>query len=136
MKKLIILTTILISIFFSNMVFADIIIPWQNCYDYDKKCYKKCIITLDFTGTVHFEEKWRCIDECCIKEKIQCEKPFYAWYYEFKGEPYPLYKQILTWDCTKYWKIIQFLWRHPNLMNIIILIFAFFILIFYKRKKW
>ena len=43
MKKIIIFLTILISTIFSNVAFADVIVPWQNCHDYDKVCYNECM---------------------------------------------------------------------------------------------
>jgi len=73
MKKIIILLTILISTFFSNVAFADILIPKsERCKNYNTEEYKKCNLSCSkkFPYQKWFSmniELWDCEESCCNK---------------------------------------------------------------------
>ena len=134
MKKIIIFLTILISTIFSNVVFADIIVPWQNCHDYDKVCYNKCLKTSDKDS---YEKKWRCKDKCCIKKKKYCTNENCNCMQENNVWPMCKFDSECEWDCTNWEKssikvnfiIYKIFWVILTLLIIFIWIFI------YKRKK-
>jgi len=146
MKKIIIFLTILISSIFSNVAFADFMVPWENCYSYDKNCYNECLKNWKYKTAV-YEKKWFCKRDCCIKKKIKCEKPFYFYYCDIKWEVYPICKYQAYWDCTESKNIIKiifeetdaslfWLFRPSEFYILLIIILFVWIFIYKKSKKW
>ena len=131
MKKLIIFLTIIISTIFSNEAFADIMVPWDNCHNYDKTCYEKCLKNWKYKEHWSFSEKWRCKDECCIKEKKYCTNKLCTCMLKWNAWPMCKFDSECKWDCTE--------WNIKNISKYKTFILILFILItwifIYKRKK-
>lgn len=147
MKKIIILLTILISTIFSNVAFADIMVPWQYCNNYDNNCYNECLNKKWNTQSeTDLHEEGNCIDKCCIKNKIICKKPFYLLYCtKIKWEFYPTCKHNTYWDCTDSKDVVKIIFTktdisifwlfRPSEFYILLFILSIIWIFVYKRKK-
>jgi len=129
MKKLIILITIFILGIFSNIAYADVMIPWENCYEYNKSCYNKCLESWEYKRYV--DEKWFCIDRCCTRdERNFIEGITYLFNYCWE------YLIAFIYLIKYYWKILNNLLEDGILVGVFFTLYIVKILLIYLLEKY